>query len=86
MYQLLLQILQSDNEERGVLLTAHHRDDSTETLLLKLLRGVHITNLAGMDPVSELSDTPRAIWARPLLGITKHDIQEFLVSQQLLMA
>ena len=82
MYQLLLQTLKSD-QERGVLLTAHHRDDSTETLLLKLLRGVHITNLVGMDTISELSDTPRAIWARPLLGASKHIIQEFLISQHL---
>ncbi|KAL7576891.1 hypothetical protein ACA910_006656 [Epithemia clementina (nom. ined.)] len=35
----------------GVILTAHHQDDSMESLLLKLLRGVHITNLRGMEPI-----------------------------------
>jgi tRNA(Ile)-lysidine synthetase-like protein len=31
-----------------VILTAHHQDDSEETMLLKLLRGVHLTNIAGL--------------------------------------
>jgi len=28
--------------------TAHHKDDQVETLLLKLLRGVHISNMHGV--------------------------------------
>ena len=52
----------------GMILTAHHKDDSMESLLLKLLRGVHITNLQGMETVvrrryrhenSQLHETPR---------------------------
>lgn len=82
MYRLLLQTLTSDRE-RGILMTAHHRDDSTETLLLKVLRGVHITNLVGMDLVSEPSDMPRAVWARPMLTVSKQDIMEFLTSRNL---
>lgn len=35
----------------GLLVTAHHKDDSDETLLLKLLRGVHVSNLSGLSPV-----------------------------------
>lgn len=35
----------------GIILTAHHLDDSNETLLLKVLRGAHLTNLRGMDVV-----------------------------------
>ena len=43
----------SDNTGRrtshiGMIMTAHHKDDSEETILLKLLRGVHITNIAGL--------------------------------------
>jgi tRNA(Ile)-lysidine synthase TilS/MesJ len=34
-----------DHHRHGIILTAHHKDDSYESLLLKLLRGVHITNL-----------------------------------------
>jgi tRNA(Ile)-lysidine synthase len=67
--------------EQGVILTAHHRDDSDETLLLKLLRGVHVTNLVGMDPVviggEEMLD---AIVARPLLDTPKKEIIDFLRS------
>jgi tRNA(Ile)-lysidine synthase len=33
---------------RVILVTAHHSDDQMETLLLKMLRGVHVTNLQGM--------------------------------------
>jgi len=34
------------------LVTAHHKDDSEETLLLKLLRGVHLSNLSGLSAVT----------------------------------
>jgi tRNA(Ile)-lysidine synthetase-like protein len=65
--------------EQGVILTAHHRDDSDETLLLKLLRGVHVTNLVGMDPVLVGGEEmPAAIVARPLLDTPKKDIIDFV--------
>jgi hypothetical protein len=35
----------------GMIMTAHHQDDSEETMLLKLLRGVHVTNIAGLATV-----------------------------------
>jgi tRNA(Ile)-lysidine synthetase-like protein len=35
----------------GMIMTAHHKDDSDETVLLKLLRGVHIANIAGLSTV-----------------------------------
>ena len=49
------------NEERslqkwGAIITAHHRDDADETILLKLLRGSHLTNLWGMEPRSTAFD------------------------------
>lgn len=64
----------------GVILTAHHKDDSMESLLLKLLRGVHITNLSGMEPYIKMKND---VWGRPMLGLSKVDIQTFLESQQI---
>ncbi|KAL7537136.1 hypothetical protein ACHAWF_005671 [Thalassiosira exigua] len=40
----------------GAILTAHHRDDADETILLKLLRGSHLTNIRGMDAISDAFD------------------------------
>jgi tRNA(Ile)-lysidine synthetase-like protein len=40
----------------GMIVTAHHKDDSDETVLLKLLRGVHVANIAGLSPVLPCND------------------------------
>ncbi len=34
----------NNNYNNSYIVTAHHEDDQIETLLLKFLRGVHITN------------------------------------------
>lgn len=41
-----LKLLSELSETDSVVCTAHHRDDQTETLLMKLLRGVHISNIS----------------------------------------
>ncbi len=51
--------------------TAHHAEDQIETLLLKLLRGVHISKLQGM---SWGSDS----FIRPLLNFRKSELQDYL--------
>lgn len=51
-----------------MLLTAHHRDDQAETLLLQLLRGAGVEGLAGMPALRRW----RAGWhARPLIDIDR---------------
>jgi tRNA(Ile)-lysidine synthase TilS/MesJ len=40
----------------GMILTAHHKDDSYESLLLKMLRGVHLLNLVGIEPITILQE------------------------------
>jgi tRNA(Ile)-lysidine synthetase-like protein len=73
----------------GILLTAHHLNDSHESLLLKLLRGTHVTNLQGMsllqadsdlDGGGEFDDRTRIalVWGRPLLSIPKSQLVRFL--------
>jgi tRNA(Ile)-lysidine synthetase, N-terminal domain len=53
--------------------TGHHADDQTETLLMKWLRGTHISNLQGM-----LWKNPPFI--RPLLNCRKKELMQYLKS------
>ncbi|HIA57455.1 MAG TPA: tRNA lysidine(34) synthetase TilS [Candidatus Lambdaproteobacteria bacterium] len=60
----------------GRIATGHHADDQTETLLLKLLRGTHISNLQGMRWIN----TP---FIRPLLNFRKSELQDYLKKNKL---
>ena len=51
--------------------TGHQREDQMETLLLKLLRGVHLTGLKGMDP-------KQGLFIRPLLAIRHGRLTDYL--------
>jgi tRNA(Ile)-lysidine synthase len=57
-----------------LLLTAQHRDDQAETLLLQLLRGSGLSGLAAMPALTEL---PPGYLARPLLGFTREDLHDY---------
>lgn len=52
----------------GVLLTAHHRNDQAETLLLQLLRGAGVPGLAAMPAIAPFA---RGRLARPLLDFER---------------
>ncbi|RZO44950.1 MAG: tRNA lysidine(34) synthetase TilS [Proteobacteria bacterium] len=60
----------------GRIATGHQADDQLETLLLKLLRGTHISNLQGMQWTNE-------DFIRPLLNFRKTELQEYLKTNQL---
>lgn len=82
MYDLLQSL--TSFEQQGVVLTAHHLNDSEESLVLKMIRGVHLTNLVGMEPiVMGTKEMPSAIIVRPLLNARKTDIVDFLTLNQL---
>jgi tRNA(Ile)-lysidine synthase len=56
------------------LLTAHHRDDQAETLLLQALRGAGLKGLAAMPACRPWGPG----WhLRPLLGVARGDLQQF---------
>lgn len=52
---------------------AHHRNDAVETLLMNLLRGSGIHGLTGIRPKN-------GIVVRPLLGLSRQQIEEYLHS------
>ena len=72
------------------MLTAHHRDDADETVLLKLLRGAHLTNLAGMEARSDGFDLEGrnaskgvVYFAKPMLEVRKKDAVDYLAKNSL---
>jgi tRNA(Ile)-lysidine synthase len=64
----------------GMLLTAHHRDDQAETLLLQLLRGAGVAGLAAMPVVRRFGSG----WhGRPLLAVSRAAMHAWAVQQGL---
>jgi tRNA(Ile)-lysidine synthase len=57
-----------------VLVTAQHRDDQVETLLLQLFRGAGVPGLAAMPAIATFG--PGRI-ARPLLGVARVDLESY---------
>ena len=57
-----------------LLITAQHRDDQAETLLLQLLRGSGLPGLAAMP---QLMDLPPGWLARPLLEVTRAQLHAY---------
>ncbi|GMR06049.1 MAG: tRNA lysidine(34) synthetase TilS [Gammaproteobacteria bacterium] len=60
--------------EGGLCMTAQHRNDQTETLLLQLLRGAGVHGLAAM-PASKGFSRGRLL--RPLLAFTREDLLNY---------
>jgi len=65
----------------GVLLTAHHRDDQAETVLLRLFRGTGLAGLSGMATQGHTAQgTP--LW-RPLLDVPRAALHDYARAQGL---
>ncbi len=69
-YAALRTLVQSGD----VLMTAHHRDDQSETVLLQLLRGAGPDGLAGMPVCADFGD---GRIARPLLDTPRTQIERY---------
>jgi tRNA(Ile)-lysidine synthase len=65
--------------ERGLafVLTAHHRDDQAETLLMRLQRGAGLAGLAGIRPRAEIEGLNVL---RPLLGWGRAELAEIVAA------
>ena len=66
--------LKSELEPGDCLLTAHHQDDQSETVLLQLFRGAGSAGLAAMPLISKSN---HIFHARPMLGFSRDEIHEF---------
>lgn len=66
--------------EGDILLTAHHRDDQAETVLLQLLRGSGPSGLAAMPMINGFGP---GFHARPLLEYSRADLAEYANNHQL---
>ncbi|MGW8246992.1 MAG: tRNA lysidine(34) synthetase TilS [Acidiferrobacterales bacterium] len=76
-YQALAKHIRSESDE---LLTAHHRDDQAETLLLHLVRGAGVNGLAGMPPRRRFEQG----WlSRPLLETSRDAIRAYALKNRL---
>ena len=58
-------------DDEGAVALAHHGDDQTETVLLKAVRGVHLSRVHGMR-------WRHAGFVRPLLGVRKQQLLQYL--------
>ncbi|WDR04934.1 tRNA lysidine(34) synthetase TilS [Devosia rhodophyticola] len=61
----------------GILLTAHHRQDQAETVLMRLAHGSGVAGLAGMTPLSNVGGVPIF---RPLLDIDREDLRAIVAA------
>lgn len=66
--------------ESGMLLTAHHRDDQAETVLLQLMRGAGVDGLSAMP----MCKNWRGGWhARPLLDVARRELRDLAEAEGL---
>ncbi|MCC9168898.1 tRNA lysidine(34) synthetase TilS [Pontibacter harenae] len=74
-YQWFEQVRQQEGYD--YLATAHHSNDTTETILLHLTKGTGIAGLHGIPPQN-------GHIIRPMLSVTKDDIYDFVTSNKLI--
>ncbi len=60
-----------------VVAVAHNADDQAETVLMRLLRGAGTAGLGGMSPVAPLPFSPELTLIRPLLTVSRADIEAY---------
>lgn len=63
---------------------AHHENDNAETVLHNLIRGTGAAGLGGIRPVWDTDTEQGSLWyIRPLLEVSRNEIEEFLRAQQI---
>jgi tRNA(Ile)-lysidine synthase len=64
----------------SVVAVGHTRDDQAETILHCIVRGTGLRGLAGMPPTRVLASEPTITLARPLLGVSRREVRDYLVA------
>ena len=67
----------------GRVAVGHHADDQAETVLMKVLRGAGMRGLGGMRWEAALPGQPDIRLIRPLLGVTRQEIETYCEEQKL---
>lgn len=75
-YQFFAEQIRSD--EQGVVVTAHHGEDQTESVLMHLFRGAGLDGLCGM---SDWEERPSIRLFRPLLKESKATLRQFALQE-----
>ena len=73
-------VFESFLDAGDVLLLGHHLDDQVETVLFRLIRGAGPSGLAG---IPEQRPLGRGLLVRPLLAITRAQIEDYAVFHEL---
>ncbi len=68
--------LNDDTEKRVKIAVAHNKEDNAETVIMQLCRGSGLRGIAGMSPI-------RGRIIRPLLYVSRKDIEEFAKKEEL---
>ena len=71
-------------EKKVQIALAHHENDNSETVLHNLIRGTGAAGLGGIRPVWDTDTEQGSLWyIRPLLEVSRNEIEEFLRAQQI---
>lgn len=73
----------AERQDFAPVAVAHHANDQAETRLLHILRGSGLRGLRGMRQLSTLPGHSRIRLLRPLLGISRADIEAYCAQHQL---
>lgn len=77
--QVSKQLSRSDATSQVKVALAHHADDNAETILFQMARGSGVRGMSGIRTRRQL--TEHVMLIRPLLGITREQIEEYLAKR-----
>jgi tRNA(Ile)-lysidine synthase len=80
-YELLTQVARKEGAAH--IAVGHNREDQVETILMHVLRGSGLAGLCGMQPASPLPGHTGLWLLRPLLSVTREEIETYCAENHL---